>query len=363
MTSPATPLDRLAPRRAAWLQRLLPDGVPRLWCPLLTPYTAQGAIDAPRLQAHLRFLQPHVRGLLVPGSTGDGWQLADDEGRTLLQLLMDQAPRLGLHLLVGVLKPGLDDMLATLADLSGWLHRRAGMAASADGASDDTELARVLRHSGVCGFTVCPPHGAGLTQDEIATALDRLLATGLPMALYQLPQVTGNEMAPQTVAALADRHANLLMLKDTSGADRVAAAGFRQAFLVRGAEGGYSRHLAAAGGDYDGFLLSTANVFAPQLAALLAHLDAGQQAQADALSARLQAVVEAVFAAAAPVPWGNAFTNANKALDHFMAHGPQAEAVPGPRLHSGHLLPPALISAAGQALRQHALMPARGYLG
>ena len=359
MSSPAVPLDRLAPRRAAWLQRLLPDGVPRLWCPLLTPYTADGAIDAARLQAHLRFLQPHVRGLLVPGSTGDGWQLADDEVRTLLQLLMDEAPALGLHLLVGVLKPGLHEMLATLAEMRAWLCQRAGVV----DAEDDLSLARVLRHSGVVAFTVCPPHGTQRSQAEIAASLDRVLATGLPMALYQLPQVTGNEMAPQTVAALADRHAHLLMLKDTSGADRVAAAGFRQAFLVRGAEGGYSRHLAAAGGDYDGFLLSTANVFAPQLATLLAHLDAGRQAEADALSARLQAVAEAVFAAAAPLPYGNAFTNANKALDHFMAHGPQAEAVPGPRLHSGHTLPTALIGAAGHALRQHALMPARGYLG
>lgn len=350
----ADALDRLQTARAAWLRRLLPDGVPRLWCPLLTPYTASGAIDAERLRAHLRFLQPHVKGLLVPGSTGDGWQLSDTEARTLLDLLADEAKPRGLQLLVGVLKTTTAGVLAALQQHMAWLRQRAPDAAAGD--------ADVLRASGVCGFTVCPPQGEHLTQPELLAALDAVLATGLPIALYQLPQVTGNEMAPQTVAALADRHANLLMLKDTSGADRVAAAGFRQAFLVRGAEGGYSRHLALAGGDYDGFLLSTANVFGPQLAELIGHVQAGRQPEADALSARIEAVADAVFGAAAALPYGNAFTNANKALDHYMAHGPEAGRIAGPRLHSGHQLPAGLIEQAGQALRTHGLMPQRGYL-
>lgn len=349
----ADPLARLQPARAAWLQRLLPGSVPRLWCPLLTPYTEAGNIDAARLQAHLRFLQPHVQGLLVPGSTGDGWQLAEAEARTLLNLLVDSAAPSGMHLLVGVLKTTTDEVLAALQQHMAWLRGRAPAA---------TSDAEVLRASGVCGFTVCPPKGEGLTQPELLAALDQVLATRLPIALYQLPQVTGNEMAPATVAALADRHANLLMLKDTSGADRVAAAGFRQAFLVRGAEGGYSRHLALAGGHYDGFLLSTANVFGAQLAEVIGHVQAGRQAQADALSARIEAVADAVFGAAAALPYGNAFTNANKALDHHMAHGPGAARIAGPRLHSGHLLPEALIALAGQALQTQGLMPQRGYL-
>lgn len=351
----AEPLSRLHPARAGWLQQLLPGGVPMLWCPLLTHYTAEGAIDAPRMRAHLRFLQPHVKGLLAPGSTGDGWQLADDEVRALLTLLADEAPPLGMHLLIGVLKTSTPEVLTALQDHMAWLRQRAGAPAADD-------IAAVLRHSGVCGFTVCPPKGDSLPQAELLAALDGVLATGLPIAVYQLPQVTGNEMTPQTVAALADRHANLLMLKDTSGADRVAAAGFRQAFLVRGAEGGYSRHLSIAGGDYDGFLLSTANVFGPQLAEVIDHVQAGRQLQADALSDRLQAVADAVFGAAAALPYGNAFTNANKALDHFMAHGPQAAGIAGPRLHSGQVLPAGLIALAGNALATQGLMPQRGYL-
>lgn len=348
MTSP----NDLTAARSALMKRLLPDGVPTLWCPLLTHYDHAGRIDLARIRRQLDFLAPSVRGFLVPGSTGDGWQLSADETQELLAGVVEMAVERRVALLIGVLEPTGGAMQETLARTMHWLHRRAGT----------TDPLTALRSASVAGFTYCAPHGAALTQGAIADALDALLATGLPASLYQLPQVTGNEIAPQTVRALAARHANLLMLKDTSGADRVADSGLDDLFLVRGAEGGYSRHLKLGGGKYDGFLLSTANGFGPQLAELIEHLRAGRQGDADALSARLEATVNDVFAAAAPLPYGNAFTNANKAIDHFMAHGPGARAITPPRLHSGERLPADLIATTCAALERHGLLPARGYL-
>lgn len=345
-------IAHLSDTRQALLRQLLPGGVPALWCPLLTPYRADGQIDAARLARHLASIAGPVGGLLVPGSTGDGWQLADAEVRALLKLLLPLARAHGTAVLIGLLKTDTAAVLHQLHDTLAWLRRLTGA---------ETDLA-AMRAAGVCGFTVCPPSGADLTQDTIRQALDEVLATGLPFALYQLPQVTGNEMSPETVAWLAARHPNFLWFKDTSGADRVAAAGVHDMFLVRGAEGGYSRHLAGHGGAYDGFLLSTANTFAAPLAQLLDHLAHGEVVPADALSTRIGAVVDAVFAAAGGLPFGNAFTNANKAIDHWMAHGPAALNVPGARLHSGHSLPSPLIALAGDALRAQGLMPARGYL-
>jgi hypothetical protein len=42
-----------AARRADLRQRLFPEGVPTLWCPSLTHYNSDGAIDAARSAAHL----------------------------------------------------------------------------------------------------------------------------------------------------------------------------------------------------------------------------------------------------------------------------------------------------------------------
>ena len=68
------PIESLS--RREWLSRLFPEGtVPQLWCPPLTHYLSSGEIDSARIAAHLRFISPWVKGLLVPGSTGDGWEL------------------------------------------------------------------------------------------------------------------------------------------------------------------------------------------------------------------------------------------------------------------------------------------------
>ena len=86
------------------------------------------------------------------------------------------------------------------------------------------------------------------------------------------------------------------------------------------------------------------------------------EAEAEAFSQKLTALTDEVFALAGDVGYGNAFTNANKAMDHFFARGPDAAKVQPPRLHSRRLLPVKLIEAAGAALKHCGLMPESGYL-
>lgn len=342
----------VAARRAALRERLLPVGMPTLWCPLLTHYTAEGALDFDRMRSHLDHLQSSVTSYLVPGSTGDGWELTDQETSSLLDFLVAEAASRRLSLLVGILKPTAAEMMVAIAAV---MTKLKGLVAAC---GDEEALLR----SPVRGFAICPPRGSGLSQSEISDGLGRLLSTGLPISLYQLPQVTGNEMAPQTVRDLAAPHGNFIWFKDSSGTDRVADSGLDDVLLLRGAEGGYSRHLKEGGGKYDGLLLSSANGFGPQLDRMIRWLRAGEHAAAHDLSDRISDAVRAVFEAAAPLAYGNTFTNANKAIDHFIAHGPGARRVAPPRLHSGHRLPATLIDAAGAALTRYGLMPAQGYL-
>src|SRR2546426_6527362 len=95
-----------AASRAQLLRTFFPDGVPVLWCPSLTHYDENGAIDARRIAAHLEHLAPHVKGFLIPGSTGDGWELTEPESRQLLEVALSQAQGLELRVLIGVLKAG-----------------------------------------------------------------------------------------------------------------------------------------------------------------------------------------------------------------------------------------------------------------
>ncbi len=75
---------------------------------------------------------------------------------------------------------------------------------STAGARSDKVMAAV----GVQGFVVCPPCGKDLSQDTIRAQLASTLELDLPTALYQLPQVTSNEMSPETVGSLAAEYGN-----------------------------------------------------------------------------------------------------------------------------------------------------------
>jgi dihydrodipicolinate synthase/N-acetylneuraminate lyase len=343
---------RFTGERQELVQRLFPGGIPTLWCPSLTHYAEDGGIDKARIRAHLRSMHPWVQGFLMPGSTGEGWEMTDAEVRELLDFVIDEIRSLPSNLLIAILKTDVPTVLRGLTDSLTWLKRRTG--------TDDT--IESLEKSSVRGFTICPPSGSELSQEQIRASLESVLAFGVPISLYQLPQVTENEMSPETVTTLSNNYPNFYLFKDTSGMDRVAASGFRGAFLVRGAEGDYATHLAAGGGNYDGFLLSTANCFGRQLSVMVENVQRGRKEEAEGFSRQLTALCDDVFGRAAKVPAGNAFANANKAMDHFCAHGPVAMNVAPPRLRSGDRLPKELLEAVGAAMKRYGLMPERGYL-
>jgi dihydrodipicolinate synthase/N-acetylneuraminate lyase len=350
------PPDQAFPTdRAALARQLFPGGIPELWSPTLVFYDEGGGIDAARQAAHLAFMAPHVKGLLVPGSTGDAWEMGDEEALAALDAVIPFAAEHRVDLLAGALRPTPEATRALIDRILDHLRRRTGR----DSPVEAFAAARVR------GITIAAPTSARpLPQDAIRDALEPLLGLGLPMALYQLPQVTGNTMAPELVASLAERFPNLLLFKDSGGRDEVALSGLMPpgVFLMRGAEGDYARWAKASGGPYDGFLLSSANAFPAQLATVLDHLREGRPDEAARCSAAVSAAVADAFAAVAELRHGNAFTNANKALAHAMAWGRDAGQAPPPRLHAGTHLPRAVLETAADALERHGLMPERGYM-
>lgn len=332
-----------------------PEGIPRLWCPLISHYREEGIFDKERMSAHVGSLKKYVGAFLAPGSTGDGWEMDSGERVDLIDLLVPILKERGGRLLLGV------------------LETERGAAARQVEA-----LARRYNFDGsnpVCGVTVTAPKGAELSEELIHEELSQVLALGIPTALYQLPQITENEISPSSAARLAEEFSNFYLFKDTGGNDRVAMSGKmpEDLFLVRGAEGDYCRWYHAAGGPYDGFLLSTANGFAAQLWRIIELSEAAEReegspagntaiAEAREMSDLLSRVVAAAFEIAGSLSFGNPFANANKAVDHWMAFGSRADGQNPPLTHSGNRLPGELIEKTGEYLTGSDLMPVRGYL-
>ncbi len=106
----------------------------------------------------------------------------------------------------------------------------------------------------------------------------------------------------------------------------------------------------------------TANVFADPLAKMISQVNRGQVAEAGRTIAPIEQAVLAVFDLVASLPFGNAFTNANKAIDHLMAFGPSAATDTTPILHDGETLPAETITATREILERAGLLPEQGYL-
>ena len=122
---------RVQEQRSSLIARLFPEGIPELWCPPITHYTPDGAIDTARIHAHLAFLSPHVRGLLASGSTGDGWELDDARYRSVVQADLAAASRHSYRVLIGALRNTPDEVQQRIED---WMVE-FGSPASTDAAT------------------------------------------------------------------------------------------------------------------------------------------------------------------------------------------------------------------------------------
>ncbi len=317
----------------------------RLWVPLLTHYrltTAAVEADPDRIGAHVAFIRPSVRQFLIAGSTGDGWEMSFE---TLLDLVRLTRRDLfqGTKLLFGALRPTTDGVIEWARRFEANLDQEGGVAGE------------------YVGLAVCPPVDPQADQAAILAHFERVLEqTRSPIAIYQLPQVTGCSIEPDTMRVLA-RHPRVMMFKDTSGTDTVAAAGVTGATLLRGAEGDYLGSLAPAG-SYDGWLLSTGNAFGAILRRILELHGRDEHAHALRLSKVLSVIVEMLFEEAASVPFGNAFSNANRAVDHLWAYGREWRLRPRPLTASGNELPDDLLVAAADLVGHFPALPERGYL-
>ena len=319
-----------------------------LFVPVLTHYKpgAAGVVDPVRLLAHLRAIRPRVRQIMLAGSTGDGWELDDAGFDALIDLAASpEVAELDLSLIFGALRPTTESVIARLNRL----EERLGK---------DAALAQRVTHA-----VVCPPVDAGASQDTILAHYDAVFAaSSLPIAVYQLPQVTGCRITPETFSKLAESP-RVTLFKDSSGEDTVADSGldFGNVALVRGAEGGYLEALKPAGA-YDGWLLSTGNVMGEPLRQLQTLKAENRPEDAAGLSARLSEAIGAIFAKAQSEGGANAFSNANRAMDHIAAHGQGWREATLPVKVDGDHLSATLVEAAADLAGKFLPVSGKGYL-
>jgi 4-hydroxy-tetrahydrodipicolinate synthase len=165
---------------------------------ITTPFKADGALDETFLADHVRWLLGHgCRGIVALGSLGEGATLAFDEKVRVLSICVQAA---------GASAP-------VIAGVSGL-------------ATDEcVRLARAAERAGCSGLMVLPPYVYRPDARETHAHFDAVIsATPLSCMLYNNPIAYGTDLLASDVEALADRHANVHAVKESSGDVRRVSA-------------------------------------------------------------------------------------------------------------------------------------------
>jgi 1-pyrroline-4-hydroxy-2-carboxylate deaminase len=157
---------------------------------ITTPFTADLAVDAVRLQEHCqRMLAAGCVGVIPCGSLGESATLSNDEK---VRIVSDCVAALD----------GAGAVVAGVASLS---------TASA------IELATRAHDAGADGLMVLPPYSYSTDWHEMKAHVAAVIeATPLPCMLYNNPVAYGTDFRPEHILELAGEHANLEAVKESS---------------------------------------------------------------------------------------------------------------------------------------------------
>jgi 4-hydroxy-tetrahydrodipicolinate synthase len=175
---------------------------------LSLPTNRHGRMLKRALASHLAWLREKgVHGVLALGSTGEFVRLSPEGRMAALELIAELAAPL--------------PVIANVSDIN------PRVAAG---------LGRFARRLGLSGIAVMPPHFYPVSAaDQLAFFLHVAEAAGLPVMLYNFPELAGNRIALETVEAFAER-AELVAMKQSGGEfsylEPLVALGRRRDFSV-----------------------------------------------------------------------------------------------------------------------------------
>ena len=244
---------------------------------MITPFDERGEVNLREAGQIARFLVEEGNdGVVVAGSTGEGTSLLDDEKVALF----------------GAVKEALGAKGTVIAGTTNAnLRASIELTKRAEAAGADAILATVPAY--------CKP-----TQEGMLAHFDAIArATRLPVIIYNIPGRTAANLQPATLLELAERRANVVGTKESSGDFQQMSAILREA----------APEFTFWCGD-DHLFLPTLAVGARGLVSVAGHLCASElRAMADAyrhgeveearqMHARLTPLFAALFATTSPIP-------------------------------------------------------------
>ncbi|HEX7817002.1 4-hydroxy-tetrahydrodipicolinate synthase [Dyella sp.] len=244
-------------------------------CALVTPFTANGALD---LAAFGRLLDQQIaggtQGVVVAGSTGEAHMLDHDEFERLLAFAVERVA-----------------------------GRAVVIAGTGEAATHKTvALTRRARQLGAQAALVVAPYYVRPTQEGLRRHFTEVAEQGgLPVILYNVPSRTGCDIAPATVAQLRE-HPSIIGIKEAVGSDdRIhdLAELVRQDFVYLSGDDGTGCKAMLNGAA--GVISVVANLVPKAFRSLCDAATAGDKVAAGRHDAALSPLIEALNCAPNPI--------------------------------------------------------------
>lgn len=239
---------------------------------MVTPFTDDGLLDLDGAQVLAeQLVADGCDGLVLSGTTGESPTTSDGEKAELVRAVAD----------------AVDDRATIVAGIGSFATRHT------------VEMALQAEKAGADALLVVTPYYSRPPQDAVeAHFLEVADASGLPLALYDIPGRTGTRIEPETMMRLAE-HPRIVAVKDCAydlmGTQKVLSrtdlayyTGCDELILA----------LYAVGGA--GYISTVANIIPRQLRSIIDAFDAGDTAGARRFQQQSMELIELMMAAGLP---------------------------------------------------------------
>ncbi len=200
---------------------------------LVTPFDKDGRFDEAAYRELIRFVLPHVNGVVPCGTTGEFSSMTAQERQRVVEVCVDE----------------VNGRVPVVAGTGAPSTRQA------------VALTRHAKEAGATGALVVAPYFLKPSFNEVYDYFKAVNEVGLPIILYNIPQCAGTHFRWWTGEGMAVDLDNVVGIKDSSGDLPFMEAMFEK---VKGQVGIFVGHdevvQAALGAGADGAILASANL-------------------------------------------------------------------------------------------------------
>lgn len=243
---------------------------------LVTPFT-NGKVDKEKLKELVEFqIENGTSGIVPCGTTGESPTLDNDEHHEVIKICVDAASK-RVPIIAGT---------------------------GSNSTTEAIELTQNAAQSGADGVLVVTPYYNKPTQKGLYLHFKAVAeSVDIPVILYNIESRTARNIETETVAKLANDCKNIIGVKEASGSLEQAKA-VRKAcgnnFTILSGDDALTLPMMELGGI--GVISVVANVVPADVIAMINAFNEGDKQTANAINAKLEPLVKAMFIETNPVP-------------------------------------------------------------